>query len=558
LTQTADLRIWRHENWKIEQTAAGQFHLKKTRQWEVSSDGLGWRLLKAAQNTAVTGWNGTYHLLVTNLWNGPLSIRSLTEARPFQYMWEVDASGRLVQSAETRATLLSRIAAVRTKGDDIIRAQRERTDVGMLGKGFGDAVTWVKADLGLKLLAPAGLTLGQGLATVVNGVGSAVLTAGVVVWAPLSGLLQYAGDMILVDPAAVAARKTPHSGFRYFAGVQTFPLVRQLGLVLGGATETVVGVPVASAYHLTSAATNSAGGWARKYVRALWDAGWRSVIRKWGRIPGRDTFAASKISGPGVERNFFFSVQPSLALAGVLAELESLHVELSYEQKSREIAEPLTAAKTVIQAYQNLFGPINISRNIPAIADILDNQTALEEQLDGSYEDLRKQISNWTVLPAASKDRVRMSDTDLAAFRAKALVLTQGYVSNNIFSKMDASAQKGFWKWARCSEGNWEQLTDDMIVSVFGKNILTPLDKEGNDFVVAVHDSGVEDWVDGILNGSTPSVEPVVTDATERNMISSSIPARERSPAMSVVGATAICSSLLGQGPLWKFVEPDY
>jgi hypothetical protein len=253
------------------------------------------------------------------------------------------------------------------------------------------------------------------------------------------------------------------------------------------------------------------------------------------------------VSGPGLERNYFYSVRPALALGGVLANLESLNVGISYQRKGAKIAQPSAEARQIISAYEALFGPLSFSKNIPAMADIANNESGLAERLNADYHDTQARIDQWIVLPRDADDRVRMESSDLATMRAAAAVLVESYVTNKILADSDRNEQLAFWSRMRIREGDWQSLTDSILTSVFGKNILTPLDGEGNDFVISIHDTKVEDWLDGIIRGYTPEAHPMVVDQTPRD--SGPKAQVEQAPQFTLVGGTQICKNLLA--PEW-------
>ncbi|MBU6430737.1 MAG: hypothetical protein KGR26_17085, partial [Cyanobacteria bacterium REEB65] len=88
-------RYWLKSHWRVQKSdyQGGTFYsVDRYQRFSVASSRRLWRIENGLART-LTWWNnGLYHLLVGNLWNGPLGLRSLVSSRPFAYRWDVDSS----------------------------------------------------------------------------------------------------------------------------------------------------------------------------------------------------------------------------------------------------------------------------------------------------------------------------------------------------------------------------------------------------------------------------------------------------------------------------------
>lgn len=537
VTKTWDLQIWRKAKWKVEKTKDG-YRLVQTRAMSVSSDELFWRLKAIGGHTAWAFNNGLYNLLVRNLWNGPLGLRSLFSPTPFQYRWTVDKNGDIVLSEKTHDTLVSRIGATRAYGDRVLADFENRPNTGFFGKGFERFLLFFKVDLGLKLVVPAFVGLGQTLLSTGNAVGSAALTAASVVWAPASSLLVYGSNAVLFSDLT-EARSGSRRWYRSFQFGRFFPLVRSSVTTVGGGLEVVGSAASATIAHPAIAGVEVGSGWVVKKTRATWDGLWLKAIQRLGRVPGGDTWIALRVSGPGLDKNYFFSLAPTIALGGVLAALEKAQLAQAKMSQAHTISQPSREATEILKTFAILFGDVPLRSNSPALADLTKNEQELLKSLESAFEASLRQVDSWSVLPVHAVNHIRLTPEGLAELRLKTKSLIEAFHSQGKLS---------LWKVHNVTNGDWPALTDRVLAGVFGENILTALSEEPG-FVIDLRAPDLESWVDGLVHGYTPNFEPIVVDVTERERKAS---ASVGQPKVKVVSAQQICEGLLAGPTAWR------
>ena len=270
-------------------------------------------------------------------------------------------------------------------------------------------------------------------------------------------------------------------------------------------------------------------------------------MEKYGKIPGEDSIVARRISGPGVDRSYFYSVKPNVALGGVLAALEKTRVQMSLNGKLVDLRAPRARANQIIGMLKVLFGEnVAASNTAPFMQDIAATEGEIKTRLDADFGSTLATIGGWESLPYHAQNRIRLEKQDLELLKSQATALVQAFVTENILAKLSESGRQKFWRDLQVPDLDWSAYAEHLLISIFGRQILTALDEEAKEFVISVRETRVDDWLDDVLHRYIPRTEPLVIDATVRESEPVAVPSiRDTVPVVQLVGARDLCSGML-------------
>lgn len=200
------LRIWRKAAWKISRDEEGRYYASEFRTVEMPSDKHLWRVALIPLRFAQIASEFLYHLVVSNLWYGPLGIRSLLSPKPFAYEWYVDSeTGKIVADSDRQGTLISRIRGLWAQRREILSDHERKDSYGFFGKGVERVFLFFTADLALGVIAPLAVFFGQIALTALNLGLTLAMTAGAGLVMAEIAMLPFAG----ISPIAAALAAIP-------------------------------------------------------------------------------------------------------------------------------------------------------------------------------------------------------------------------------------------------------------------------------------------------------------------------------------------------------------
>jgi hypothetical protein len=205
-------RIWSRKNWIVEKNEDGTFSGSQERVVLSTTKDLLWRAgnffrrWRTLSNQLLYGLVNDTSLPIGGLLNGPLGWKAMVSAEPFPYKWRLDAqTGQWIESSARRNTYASRISGFYAQRRAMLDEYKNKPDHAFfLGKGLMRILFYFPvADIGLGLLAPVIVGIGQPVLTLVNTILSLTfaaatplllapaLSAGV--WAFQAAVFDYAG-----------------------------------------------------------------------------------------------------------------------------------------------------------------------------------------------------------------------------------------------------------------------------------------------------------------------------------------------------------------------------
>ncbi|MEE8424361.1 MAG: hypothetical protein V3S11_00955, partial [Elusimicrobiota bacterium] len=545
------LRIWRKAAWKITQDEDGRYYASEFRTVKMPSDKHFWRVALMPLRFAQIAGETLYHLFVSNLWYGPLGVRSLFSPKAFAYEWYVDSeTGKLVAESDRRGTLVSRIRGLWAQRREILRDHEQKDSYGFFGKGVERAFLFFTADLGLGVLAPLLVLIGQPILTALNfALAGALLTGAAIVAVDLPlmimgslpiilpqalavlGLSQlvfawsfslpvltsvFAAVMIIANPLAVAVLGS--AGRWLFDGLifdttgtkhhgiwtRLFPWFYTLGIktVISGVVLTIASIIAAVIVHPLLALGETLWAGLRAGTRTVYDKGMRGLVRKFARVPGRDSrFLVRRVRGPGLSNEFFFQIERALALVALWAGLER-GVHSSYKSRTQEkIRRPRSLYNSIMEALSVLFGTMRPPSDAPGLDQINVSEEKLLEGLAEAAQPNDELYSR--LLEIGMTGSIKQTLAELEETVKKSAVITKDFYTK-VFADRSAADVAEFWKARSLKQDDWVGLAKTELGSIFGREFLSALETTDKTLVIKVKAPSLGDYAAGLEEGILP------------------------------------------------------
>lgn len=574
--ETIHIPILRKSLWSVRRSTDidGKllgFTLVNSRSVEVNSGSYGWRLAANFLTRMRRNFYWTMNeVFLSNLWNGQFGLKSLVKKDPFAYKWRVNQDLDLqienqdriqLDTLSMRETLASRRQSLIATGNRMITSHENTRNFGLLPKSFQRFLLWFPADFGLKFLLPKMiLPLGQTLATVGNVAVSGGIMATSVGWAPVSSLIQAGWDALVYDTLHA---NNGNSGNRrwirsLFSRTQLYPsegfpqlkAERAVVNVAVGVVEAGAALSSAASFHPLSAIGNSFVGKTEQWIRSGLDKFWVSVIRKHGRVPGEDTFVATLISGPDVDQNYFFAIKPESALASLIAKMEMIQVSRWQDEIEKIINMPSEDANAALAPFEFLLGAPRHrdSLALKGLAETRATQIERLRKLSSERIDFLNQILK---IPAQAKGRIKLSKADLETMKIQAGQIVMAKWNSDLLKSRDESVQRSIGKRSGGAlVFNPDQLSELLLIDIFGEGIFVPLEDAGDTIVVNVDQPDLVTFVREVMNADLSTEMPIErsvrTSSTHTGSQSASIP-------QVVLDAKSLCSkSLMSPAGIWR------
>ena len=193
----------------------------------------------------------------------------------------------------------------------------------------------------------------------------------------------------------------------------------------------------------------------RYILRTIYDALTLMFIKCFAKVPKTDSSVAWKISGPGLNRNYFFKVSIDDALTIVRAKMEKLQLARYEEIISKKIDEPLNF-------YTKFSSKLNkVNCNITCPPKVSDCCSKVKNIL-------HKQVQERRSIYPIENHSIRFNEEELEVFLIASQDLIKDYVQTN---KMEY-----LWKSRSILKDSWNLLTESILIESFGSGIMDNVD----------------------------------------------------------------------------------
>jgi len=237
------------------------------------------------------------------------------------------------------------------------------------------------------------------------------------------------------------------------------------------------------------------------------------IIKPRSRLPVKNTFLARRIQGPGLVSDFYFQIDPELALVSLQVLIEEKELVEAESEITRKIH---SAAKHSRKHIQSLLDPLSLM--------LRADNTALRE-LDSSTRELllklKKKIENHrrqfplNVRAIPTSHRVALPAKQLDATLKKGAEIVEKFYPSRIFSRMTEDGIITFWHNLELLENDWLGLTRKLISEIFTSNFLRPLEVADSVFSIKVEHASFKSYTSELIDDGaiTDDLEDVVDNS---------------------------------------------
>lgn len=488
--------IWRPKNWIPEKSRDDQtfFYPVKYRVSKVCTDHHFWRWTLMAHRIVYILNDCMHSILVDNMLNGHLGLRAMSLASlSYHPRWSMDERTGIVSIDRNygRSTYRANLEATISRYSDL-RFDFERTpDEGLLGKG----ITRPFHIMYHLLLCAAGvLVIGvvQPLLTFINITISIFIAMTAPIWAVFYSIFMLLLSCIIWDI------DYPYQGhlFCWTQNFLWFPIPFQVFHILyWGLGQVIFKLVQCVLYDFPMFILKGLHAYVRYGARRVWDNIMMSILRTRMKVPGVDSFWAKRIKGPGLSNNYYFQVEPEVAMNALQATLDKEDLDYYVVKETKEINRPL---RELIDFFKDLLQPLSIDASmLPETHKLrLDEYVhlkALNEAARIRYKDLARGAINSNL--SHSLNRIKLTEENLTSTMARSQVIVTNFYKESIATYISADDLMKYWINKDLFEDDFEGLTLHYYSKTFHKDFLTPLQRRDDDLIIKVIQPSFSDIV---------------------------------------------------------------
>jgi hypothetical protein len=484
-------RIWFAKNWivvkSVDQNGETKHSAQKSTVTTISTATPLWRLELAGARMWSLLKNLNYFMVVENLIDGPVGVKSLFYQQNFTPSKKVnEKTGELETDRSWEvSTLRSRQKTL----SEWKKKENERFE-NSPNNGFKDALrplvrtlNWTKTAVASTVLWAAQPTL-----TGVNALLSGTMVATSPLLAMAVGVSRWAFDASIYD----SARPTP-------GDPKWLPLADRLlcnggvGVCqfMGGIAGTVVVHPAVAGYQYL-------GGEFAATADIIWDSFMASLFLRKFKVPSSDGFGVRRTKGPGLAADYYYQIQPTLALVALQSKLELFEMQQYIVAQKALISEPGQNAEKFIE---RTVGPLGLELgNAEWTKEMGEQATELSKKLDELTTERFKilpRLSDRGTTPA-----IRMTAADLEATLQRAVPLVQRYWEERVRRLTTPDEENAFWNKESLAKDDFSGLTRIFLARTFGAGFLQPLEEANSGFTIQVATPNYGAVVDSVITGT--------------------------------------------------------
>lgn len=476
------------------------FLLKKTKDVDISSSFFGYKFVFGVFSYLIDVYNTAYYLLRW-IWDGPFSLRVLFGCSDYYRNEDIDyKTGQYSREKRFRMRPVVRQFTAILKGMSLYKKRFEESpDNGFFGKNMARVCLYLECFIiRFLLIGVIFILIGYPLLIFVSMAITLILVVTSVVWVLAFNLLLLAWKLIIFDYNSTL------SGYSYVRNnsdknifesgqlilinsYRCLPLaLHSLDIFFQIILQSIICCCILLINPLLSLASLF-GGVLLFIIKTIWD--WlilNLIIRCCARVPSRDTGYAMRVSGPGISRDFYNSLESQHLSLLVIAQLE--RVEL--RQLQQEVKDILEHPRTVIRdKYRALFKDlVTLPDNGVYISKSFGNINYLKQSID---HHVNKRLLE---LPTISSGvhTVRFTKEDLE----KNQLIIQSLLGEVIEEKeMDYY----IWKNYDLRKGLFKRLTRKILKEILTNDALKAVEQVDQVQRVKYSKSSINDYVKKVV-----------------------------------------------------------
>lgn len=506
--------ISRPENWEVTKEQVGEdktiYHVEKVRRRTIQTTSWLWRLQNLLAGTESTVAWTVHGLLYANLWNGPVGLKSLFKVKEFPTNPRINKEGK-VEYTSTTGTMISRLRSLSASLREEREAFENRTTHGFFGKSFSRNMLRVK-HAALRYGGGTALVVGQIAGTAVNATASTVVAGTSIVWSPILNLtlLGFINPVIydFYSPKNMKGRGFKGAMIGFFSNVSpVFNRILIRSVAIKGIGQTVVSLIAAPALLAASGAE-----WAWSNVRgtlfSLNDALMRGIMKNRVGVPASTVRGVVTLTaGPGLSRDYFYQIEPSLVAVAAWARLE----QLAFAEYRKSVGALIESPEVQYREFTRVFGAFigfnAMGEKLGAVQQIQEakskNEKVVNKALD-PYEEHYQRLLNF---PDAN---IRMTAADLATAQAEVAKLAQEFMAGAA-SNWNKKQLSEFWQSRNLQEGDWTGLSRSLMTEIFHADFLVPLEQIDQSFRLRVDGPSLSRLAEAVLEGRNVDGRDVIS-----------------------------------------------
>ncbi|CAD8120514.1 unnamed protein product [Paramecium sonneborni] len=204
-------------------------------------------------------------------------------------------------------------------------------------------------------------------------------------------------------------------------------------------------------------------GHLRYVFRSLYDCLMILFVKCFGRVPAIENWLAWKISGPGISRQYYFTIKKEEVLILVAGQLEKCILNEYQRRVEDEINAPQKQVQTVMNNFFSVFGVLKLIDSLQASYNFHDK--GCDKLIQSLHQQINQRIS---ILPTI-QNNVRFTESEIIVIR----MLIKQFIKNQIKLK---DMKNQIWKYFQVQKGDYNELTSQILKQCFGHQVLTPLE----------------------------------------------------------------------------------
>lgn len=455
-----EIRIWLQKNWHIFENN-GYKYLNKYNSNIVTTKYFGWKLggywyitQKIFKELGYFSYN--------SLTRGHFSLRSLFSLNNFYQDKTIDfKTGDIMETRKIKC-LTNILRNIYSNMCDDIDDFESKPDNGLFGKSisriFHRIFVYGKVVL-LSILVPIFFVIFTIICFIVN----SIILIFLPIIAPLLTLVCTLSDILIYDPIQ-----------------KGFPLLKIIGKFVVNIMAILL-KPASSIILVIIGLLRTVKTIITYLIRYSFD--WfifNAIIRYRARIPGGDTFAARRISGPGLSSTFYYQVNTDLVLLLLEYKLELLMIQNYEEFTLSEINKPMNKLKEHLNSFKP-FG-LGINHDSEIVKVFGNNNNYLKKILYNKTQEWRNNhpiLYIWQKV-SVNKNSIRLSDENINIINIQSTELCENFYNNNL--KQYILNESKFWNNLKASDSDFKTMAKNLISDVFGSNIFMSLSESDNTF----------------------------------------------------------------------------
>ena len=499
-----NFHIWRPSHYKVienkrEEGGESWYQLSKYRKFKTTSNYPGWRfanLFLRIGQFFVNGLRG----LVAWMSFGPLGFRSLWGINDYQPDKTVNRqTGELIPTGPVFSTWVGRIRNLWTHIKKSVDDFHAKPDNGTFGKSLQKPFVvgfWNYFCKGV--IGTLFAFVGHPILTLLNiGIsGALILTSpvwaiGGSVFIHLFNMLIYDFDATETDVSFINPEKHPNT----YKQRNWFPIPRLLigdMLILG--LGRMIAAPLVAVGNVALGTVGYLLSTLRYTFTRIWDnVMFYCVWKPFGRVPNRNDYFSTRISGPGLSMKYFQIIKSDIGILMIKYSLEKDKVASLRKEIEEHIDQPSNRLKKFYAQFKELGLIEDISGT--KTKEFAATKTELYKRLDKAVRD---HFDSLIVDGTISNNNVRFTRQDLVHCIEQGTEICKNYCEKN-----QTNFPSNWWSCKSVVEGDYENLAIYFLKSVFGNSIIQPIeeaDPEG--FRINVDESTLPKYVKMVCKGT--------------------------------------------------------